>query len=254
MVDTIVVVPCFNEARRLDAGAFRRFLAAHSELRLLFVNDGSTDATQSVLEELAAITEGRAEVLALPVNAGKAEAVRQGIERACQARPEFVGYWDADLATPLTEIEAFRDELRRRPELVAVIGSRVRRLGAEVERRAARHYLGRIFATVASLVLDLAVYDTQCGAKLFRTSEEVASAFASPFVSRWIFDVEVLARLVAYRRQHGGTPLARAVLEHPLRVWRDVAGSKLSARHMVGAFVDLMRIRRRYASGRWPRF
>jgi hypothetical protein len=58
---------------------------------------------------------------------------------------------------------------------------------------------------------------------------------------------------VAYRRHNGGAPLARGVLEHPLRVCRDVADSKLCARHMVAAFVDLIRIRRRYASGRWPR-
>jgi glycosyltransferase involved in cell wall biosynthesis len=248
MAGTIIVVPCYNEARRLDVAAFRRFLAMDTGVRLLFVDDGSTDATRSVLGELTAGSGDLAEVLALPANVGKAEAVRRGIEHALLSHPEFVGYWDADLATPLEEIDTFLGDLRRQPDLIAVIGSRVRRLGAEVERQAVRHYLGRIFATVASLVLGLAVYDTQCGAKIFRVSDQVASAFATPFVSRWIFDVEVLARLSAWRRVHGGPPLEKSVLEYPLGVWRDVAGSKLNAAHMVGAFLDLMRIGRRHCS------
>jgi glycosyltransferase involved in cell wall biosynthesis len=248
MTGTIIVVPCYNEARRLDVGAFRRFLAAGSGVRLLFVDDGSTDATRNVLRELIAGSEDRAGVLALPANVGKAEAVRRGIEQALLSRPEFVGYWDADLATPLEEIDAFLAELRGQPELIAVIGSRVRRLGAQVERQELRHYLGRIFATIASLVLGLAVYDTQCGAKIFRASDQVANAFATPFVSRWIFDVEVLARMSAWRRVHGGPPLETSVLEHPLRVWRDVAGSKLNAAHMAGAFLDLVRVGRRHCS------
>jgi hypothetical protein len=118
----------------------------------------------------------------------------------------------------------------------------VRRLGANIDRRALRHYAGRIFATLASLVLGMAVYDTQCGAKLFRADAAVARAFAEPFLSRWIFDVELLARL---RRETDGEPLGTRLLEIPLPSWRDVAGSKLTMGHGAAAFIDLLRIWRK---------
>src|SRR5262249_59105570 len=106
------------------------------------------------------------------------------------------------------------------------LGSRVKLLGRTIDRRIGRHYRGRIFATLASLVLDLPVYDTQCGAKLFRTSAILAAALSRPFRSRWSFDVELLQRLVL---GFGGVPAlaVREIVEEPLAVWRDVPGSKL---------------------------
>lgn len=242
--DTLVVIPCFNEARRLRVESFVEFLDATPSTGLLFVNDGSSDDTDAVLKKLEALRPNAVRVVSLARNGGKAEAVRTGVNTALTGSARYVAYWDADLSTPLSEVGEFRSVLERKPHLLVVTGARIRRLGAEVHRDELRHYLGRIFATLASLVLRLPVYDTQCGAKMFRANDFVRGLFAKPFESRWIFDVEVLARLVA---TIGGSRKAEAVIyEYPLPVWRDVAGSKLGGKHMVAALRDLFRIRLLY--------
>jgi len=247
LVRVVVVVPCFNEARRLDRDAFARFLQeADPGVRLLLVNDGSTDRTLEHLRELAAHYPERLDVLDLTRNVGKAEAVRQGVLRGLEHWPsaEFVGYWDADLATPLEEIPGFLRVFQDRPHLVAVIGSRVKLMGRQIERRATRHYLGRVFATFASLSLGLSVYDTQCGAKLFRVSEPLRAVFAEPFHSRWIFDVEILARMQRLARLEALPPVETVVYEYVLSQWRDVAGSKLKPTDFLRAALELVRIAR----------
>jgi len=240
--DTIVVVPCYNEARRLDTAAVLQFVDAEPRAGLLFVDDGSTDGTGAVLEALCRQRPEALAHLTLERNSGKAEAVRRGVLAAFESRPAFIAYWDADLSTPLTMVPLYLAELDRNPQLLGVLGSRIRRLGADIDRKALRHYAGRIFATLASLVLGMAVYDTQCGAKMFRATDEVARAFGAPFLSRWIFDVEVLARL---RGELGARALTPRLFEIPLPRWNDVAGSKLTMGHGAAAFIDLWRIWRR---------
>ncbi|MHC4178100.1 MAG: glycosyltransferase, partial [Planctomycetota bacterium] len=200
MDDCIIVVPCYNEARRLDTGAFQQFVARGHLARFLLVNDGSTDDTAAALETLRRWNPGKFDVCHLPRNVGKAEAVRQGVLRALQRPVDSVGFWDADLATPLEAIPQFCELLRRDPRLQMVIGARVKLLGRTIERRILRHYLGRLFATAASVVLRLPVYDTQCGAKLIRASAEMRALFDEPFRTNWIFDVELLARFIGGRK------------------------------------------------------
>ena len=247
MSEVAVVIPCYNEAQRLPAEAIATFLRSHPSLAFVLVNDGSSDNTPRVLEELAAQSPDRINVVSLEKNHGKAEAVRQGILAALERPPQFIGYWDADLATPLEEIERFRSILVDRPQLLLAMGSRVRLLGRHIERSAARHYLGRVFATCASLALAMPVYDTQCGAKLFRVTPEVRTIFEAPFRSRWIFDVELLARL---RQACGGAKLDERICEVPLESWRDVRGSKLRPWHAASAAWQLMGIWIRRLSGR----
>lgn len=218
------IVPCFNEARRLDVDAWQAFASTH---RVLFVDDGSTDGTGEILR-----TAGLP-VLTLLKNRGKGEAVRAGLRAAIDDGADVVGYLDADLSTPIGEYVRLLQHLLRHETVDVVLGSRIAHLGAVIQRRPLRHYLGRVFATSASLALDLPVYDTQCGAKVFRETPMLRTALASPFRSRWAFDVELLGRLL-----DAGTPAARCC-ELPLQAWRDVAGSHLHARAMLGAALDV---------------
>jgi len=179
----------------------------------------------------------------------KAEAVRQGVLAALERRPRFIGYWDADLATPLDAIEPFRQRLLERNDIEFVFGARIRMLGRAIDRHAHRHYLGRVFATVASMTLGMGVYDTQCGAKLFRASDETAALFQRPFITGWIFDVELIARLMRQRRQSGGPPAEQVIFEQPLERWGDVAGSKVRPRDFFKAIYELVTIYRTYLRG-----
>ena len=239
----ILVVPCFNEELRLPVDELRGFQIAGVGLEILFVNDGSTDGTLRVLQSLCDEAPGQFSVLNLERNSGKAEAVRRGIIEALDRRPDLVGFWDADLATPLSEISGFLDIFAARPEIEMVFAARVRLLGRSISRNPARHYFGRVGATLISSSLGLAVYDTQCGAKLFRAGDAVRELFATPFLSRWIFDVEIIARLV---RQRGREDAARAIYELPITVWHDVKGSKVRSTDFFRALKDLGRIHRAY--------
>jgi len=248
MTRVTIVVPCFNEEERLRPEAFLEAIRAQPALRLLLVDDGSTDGTQRVLQQLKDDGQGAIDVLVLERNGGKAEAVRRGVLVAAESRPDAFGYWDADLSTPLNQIPDFERVLADRPDVEVVMGSRVKLLGRDIERRAMRHYLGRLFATCASLTLGVPVYDTQCGAKLFRNSRGTRWAFGRPFLSRWLFDVEILARLALLGKRQSRYDTLRCVYEHPLPVWKDVAGSKIRLLDWVKAAWELVRIGWRY---RW---
>jgi glycosyltransferase involved in cell wall biosynthesis len=236
------VVPCYNEAARLDAGPFRTWLVDHPWVDLHFVDDGSTDDTALVLERLAG-TLPRTTWQRQAVNGGKAEAVRQGV-LAMLDRDDvrIVGFWDADLATPLDEVPRLAAPLREREAVRMVMGSRVKVLGHDIRRKPVRHYIGRIAATAASLVLRLPVYDTQCGAKLFRADDGTRRLFTAPFLTRWLFDVELLARLIHQYPDHTRDQLEAHVVEVPVRKWMDVADSRVTLTDVLRTPVALFTI------------
>lgn len=236
------IVPCHNEAARIDGKAFVRLVDARADVDILFVDDGSDDRTLEVLAGVARERPNRVRTLSLASNQGKAEAVRCGLLHALTGGASFVGYLDADLATSLDEMARLSDVLVERGADV-VLGARVSMLGRRIERTHLRHYLGRIFASATSVMLGLRVYDTQCGAKVFRASSALRAALAAPFLSRWVFDVELLGRLLTGGEE--APPIdASKILEEPLLAWRDIPGSKLSLGSMARAPLDLARVAR----------
>ena len=248
-----IVVPCFNEVKRLAVQEFEAFCSTDPHIKFLFVNDGSGDGTLEVLQLLKERCPRHVDFLNKEVNQGKAEAVRSGLLHAIRAagRPKFVGYLDADLATPLNEMVRLLSIFEAHPEVLMLLGSRVRLMGRSIRRRAARHYSGRIFATLASLTLELPVYDTQCGAKLLRVTPTLAELLSTPFISKWVFDVELLSRLLA--TTEALPEASQSILyEEPLLSWRDVDGSKLNVLDSLRSLIDLVRIRRAAGKGQTP--
>jgi len=247
-----LVVPCYNEASRLVPEAFLQFVATHPGVQLVLVDDGSTDGTWDVLERLRASAPASVTTLRQSSNGGKAEAVRTGIRAGLAQRAALVGFLDADLATPLEVVDDFLAVLRDRPDVEFVLGSRVMLLGRDIKRKATRHYFGRVFATAVSMVLDLPVYDTQCGAKVLRATAATATLFDTPFRSAWIFDVELIDRYLRLPVAPGEPTRRHRLYELVLPTWHDRAGSKLRWHDFARAAVELGYIWRERVAHRPP--
>ncbi len=244
MQASCIIIPCYQEAKRLNTAAFLSYAAKHPEICFCFVNDGSPDNTLELLRSMEKEGKGNISVIDQQPNKGKAEAVRTGmLQMQSSGKFSWLGYWDADLATPLEEIKHFLEEHERYGgEAKYCLGSRWKRLGSSIERSSKRHILGRVFSTCASWILGLPVYDSQCGAKLI-ASDLVPLLFKDPFISRWLFDVEILARL---RNEYGVEKTLQLCLEIGLRTWKEIPGSKLPFSYFFKVPLELLRIKRHY--------
>ena len=239
---TVIIIPCFNEAKRLPIKSFETFIESNFlEVEFLFVNDGSTDDTIGVLMQLKSKFSDQIEILDLKQNVGKAEAIRQGMLMAKKENHHYFGYFDADLATPLQEIPRLVEYTKKKEVPYIVMGSRVKLFGfSEIRRKLRRHLIGRVFATVVSNILRLPIYDTQCGAKLIH-SKVVPILFNEKFSSKWMFDVELLFRL-----KNNYTDFECRIIEVPLKKWDDIAGSKIQFSYFLRAPFDLLKIYFKY--------
>ena len=236
-----VVIPCYNEASRLNTEAFTAFSAGHDDYIFCFVNDGSTDQTEDVLAALCQKRSDRFLYLNLSKNSGKGEAVRHGLIRMCENSDLLsIGYLDADLSTSLVEYDKLNTTLLN-SEYRAVFGSRIKRMGAYIDRSTGRHILGRFFATLIGNLTSLPFYDTQCGAKVFEP-ELLEDILEEPFISKWLFDVEIILRL----KNKFGSEIAKDILEQPLMEWIEMGESKIKMLDSFRIPFDLVRLYRAY--------
>lgn len=236
---TAIVVPCYNEAQRLDTIQFIQFTHENKNISFIFVDDGSLDNTRSIIKNMKN-RSGQILAVFLTKNYGKSEAVRQGFLKAQLLGFNYIGFWDADLSTPLSSIKnLYKVMVERNVSIVS--GARVRLLGRDIQRKSMRHYLGRLFATLASLTLNLPIYDTQCGAKLFKNNEMLTKVISIPFSVGWIFDVEIFARYKIITESEGEI-IDNLIIEYPLEKWTHQRGSKVKAADFAKAAVELFKI------------
>jgi dolichyl-phosphate beta-glucosyltransferase len=227
-----VVVPAFNEARRILPSLDRIFSyldAQGLEYEVLVVDDGSGDATVSVVQERFG-SRPQLRIDSYRPNRGKGYAVRRG---ALQAKGEWVLVTDADLSTPIEEFPKLAHALERGFDLA--IGSRALP-GSQVHRRQSllRDRAGKLFNRWVRWATGLPFADTQCGFKLF-VRERLAPVWETLVVDRFAFDVELLAVALA---------LGRRVAEVPV-VWANVPDSTVSLWRGLEAYFEVWRIRKR---------
>lgn len=235
-----IVVPAYNEERRLPStlDALVRYLAErHFQFaEIVVVDDGSNDGTAALVEKYGA-KQPILRLLRNPGNRGKGYSVRHGV---LEAAGEWILFSDADLSTPIEEIEKLYAAAQAR-SAQAAIGSRAldRSLIAR-HQSGLRETAGRFFNLVMRLATGLPFHDTQCGFKLFeaRAAREI---FRRQRLDGFGFDVEAL--FIARRQRI-------RVVEVAVR-WSDVEGTKVSALRGLDAFVDLARIRLHQIAGRY---
>lgn len=239
--DTLLIIPCYNEEQRLPVEEINYFLKHSNGIDLVFVNDGSTDKTIQMLKKLKEL-QANVEIIDLEKNQGKAEAVRTAMLKYKDSSYAYIGYFDADLATPLEEALHFIEKTFKHSPIL-IMGSRVNLLGStEIDRKRYRHYFGRVFATVVSWMLNLSVYDTQCGAKLI-SRNAIPFAFKDKFTSAWLFDVEILFRLKKSSIFQAHTC---PIIEVPLKKWKEKGSSKIPFTYLFKIPFELFQIYRRY--------
>jgi dolichyl-phosphate beta-glucosyltransferase len=226
-----IVVPAYNEQARIGLTLIRtlEYLRQRSKsYELIVVDDGSTDETCRVVTEVAAGDE-RVRLLVQPQNRGKGAAVRRGV---LEARGAYVLFMDADLATPIEEVETLL--LYAHDGYDVVIGSRGL-AASDIRRRQprARELMGRVFNLIVRSALLGGFRDTQCGFKLFSRAA-ARDLFGRQTIDGFAFDVEVL--LLA--KQSG-----LRIREVPV-VWYHAPNSKVSpVADSAKMFGDLVRLR-----------
>lgn len=219
-----IVIPCYNEADRLQFELFADFINSHADYVLCFVNDGSKDHTLQLLNDFQQQHPERVAVYDMPQNGGKAEAVRAGILHLVQRHHvQTVGFMDADLSTSFEDYMGLTQSLKANYQKM-VFGSRKLLENENIERTLFRSLASKVVGVLVHSILRLPIHDTQCGAKVF-TADLAASCFRESFVTRWLFDVELFIRA---KRQYGHKEVMNRITEQPLSGWMDVEGSKLT--------------------------
>ncbi|UMB60960.1 glycosyltransferase [Lutibacter sp. A80] len=236
-----IVIPCYNEEKRLNTTRYTSFLNKYNNIIICFVNDGSNDDTLKILTKIKTNFPEKVDLISMDKNSGKAETVRTGILHCNKTFPsEKIAYLDADLATTLEECLEISKLVK--DKIVFAFGSRIAKIDTIINRKKIRHIIGRIIAIFISQQLKLTIYDTQCGCKIFN-SELSKKLFSEKFISKWLFDVELFNRMILiYNREK----MSEICKEVPLKTWIDYDESKVKLSYFFKLWVDLFKIQKTY--------
>ena len=238
-----IIVPCYNEEKRFPYQAFLSFAQKHPEVLICFVNDGSKDKTLAVLKGIQSESPENICVYSLQQNGGKSEAVRQGmLYMHLNFDVELLGFLDADLATTPEEWLQMAKYKEQYPQFGAIVGSRIQRLGANINRDDSRSLVSSIIKKFIRVILKSSFQDTQCGAKIFHRNL-VPFLFNKSFMTPWLFDVEIFLRL---QKKFGKTSLQKGVLEFPLMHWTEVGDSRLKLKDSIKIPMQLLKLHYQY--------
>ena len=226
-----IVIPCFNEEQRLPRTIelIEQYLARKgTSYELILVDDGSSDGTREIMD-VAAERNRSVRLEALPQNRGKGRALAEGVAAAGGAE---VLVTDADLSTPIEELEKLRAELANGAG-VAIASRALRGSRVEIAQPAYRVLMGKAFNLLVQVVLLPGIWDTQCGFKLFR-AEVAHEVFSGLTTDGFGYDPEVL-----YRAKKRGVRIA----EVPV-IWRNSAPTKVSPiKSSIDMFKHVVRVR-----------
>lgn len=214
MIDLSVVIPAYNEERRLgpvfdEALAYLR--AGRESWEVVVADDGSTDGTVRLVEERAA-AEPRIRLVRLGENRGKGAAVRAGM---LAAKGRWRLFRDADRSTAMAEFDKFRPLLEKGSQVV-IASRHVPGSSLPEPQPLARRLFGRGFILLSRLMILYEIRDFTCGFKCF-TAEAAEAVFPKQRIERWAFDAELL-----FLARKAGL----AIEQVPV-TWRDEPGSKV---------------------------
>ena len=227
-----VVIPAFNEEPRIGATLERAYgylSRCGYPFEIVVVDDGSRDGTIRVAEAFASRSPGIRIVLN-DMNRGKGFSVRHGVE---EARGEYVLFSDADLSTPIEDVEKLFPKLTSEGFGIAIGSRSIRGADVRIHQPWYRELMGKIYNKIVRACALRGFKDTQCGFKLFR-ADVARRIFAKQRIERFSFDVEALylARKYGYR-----------IAEVPV-TWYDSPRSRVSiASAPLRMFLDVLKIR-----------
>lgn len=240
--DLSIVVPAYDEESRLSGSiaAILEHLTAHSiNAELVIVDDGSKDDTALIARKVAAgFPTASVNIIRYEENRGKGFAVKTGL---LAAKADIALFSDADLSTPIEEMDKLLDPIRK-GEFDVTFGSRaLDRTLIGTHQPWLRENGGRAINFLIRMMSGLDFADTQCGFKAFNLMK-FRPLLDVMTIDRFGFDIEFL-----FVAKYHGLKLA----EIPVR-WNDVAGSKVSPiRDTRRMFSELSQIRRNSRSGKY---
>ncbi len=241
MLKYTIVVPCFNEGKRILTDEYLKFLNANPEFNFLFVDDGSIDNTKEVLSTLFSQTD-KIQVIALKKNQGKAQAIYNGVQNILNNNSaNFIGYLDADLAIPFSEVLRLKEKISQGYEIA--FSSKKPTQGSDLEIKFKRYFVGRVLSTMVRFSLKLKIYDTQCGCKLM-TKELAKIGFEKPFTSSWLFDIELFWRIITVK---GRFFFNTKSVELPVKRLIDRGGSRIKITDLFSLPFEFLKIHSYYS-------